>query len=179
MGSQRVRHYCVTFTLHKCVLFVSQSYLTLWDLMDCSLPDSSVHGILQARILEWRTTAFSRGSSRPRHQAQVSCICRHTHIFFTIWAKREDQLGNNKQCYESFRWIAKGLSHTYTSTIFLQADLPSRPPHNTEQSSLCCTVVPFLLSILNTVVCTCGLKFLNRQQLVSVKAVSQECRTMV
>ena len=40
--------------------------LTLCDPMDCSLPDSSVHGILQARILEWVAIPFSRGSSRSR-----------------------------------------------------------------------------------------------------------------
>ena len=43
-----------------------QSCLTLLDLMDCSLPGSSVHGILQARILEWIATSSSRGSSNPR-----------------------------------------------------------------------------------------------------------------
>ena len=42
-----------------------QSCLTLCDPMDCSLPGSSVHGILQARILEWAARRFSRGSSRP------------------------------------------------------------------------------------------------------------------
>ena len=42
---------------------VSQSCLTLCDPMDCSLPGSSVHGILQARILEWVAIPFSRGSS--------------------------------------------------------------------------------------------------------------------
>ena len=41
---------------------------TLSDHMDCSAPDSSVHGILQARILEWVATPFSRGSSPPRDQ---------------------------------------------------------------------------------------------------------------
>ena len=45
---------------------VAQSCLTLWDSMDCSLPGSSLHGILQARVLEWVAIAFSRGSSRPR-----------------------------------------------------------------------------------------------------------------
>ena len=45
-----------------------QSYLTLCNIMDCSLPGSSVHGILQARILEWVAIAFSRGSSKPRDQ---------------------------------------------------------------------------------------------------------------
>ena len=42
---------------------VTQSYPTLWDPMDCSQPGSSVHGILQARILEWVTSPFSRESS--------------------------------------------------------------------------------------------------------------------
>ena len=53
---------------------VSQLYLTLWNPMDCSLPSSSVHGILQARILEWVAVPFSRGSSQPRDWTQVSCI---------------------------------------------------------------------------------------------------------
>ena len=42
--------------------------------MDCSPPDSSIHGILQARILEWVAISSSRGSSQPRDQTQVSCI---------------------------------------------------------------------------------------------------------
>ena len=52
----------------------AQSCLTLCDPMDCSSPGFSVHGILQARILEWFTISFSRGSSRPRDQTQVSRI---------------------------------------------------------------------------------------------------------
>ena len=58
-----------------------KSSLTLCDLMDCI-----VHGILQARILEWVVFPFSRGSSQPRDQAQVSCTASR---FFTSWAKRE------------------------------------------------------------------------------------------
>ena len=42
--------------------------------LDCSLPGSSVYGILQARILEWVAISFSRGSSRLRNQTRVSCI---------------------------------------------------------------------------------------------------------
>ena len=42
---------------------VAQSCLTLCDPVDCSPPDSSIHGILQARILEWVAISFSRGSS--------------------------------------------------------------------------------------------------------------------
>ena len=45
---------------------VAQSCLTLCDPMDCSLPGSTLHGILQAGILEWVAISFSRGSSRPR-----------------------------------------------------------------------------------------------------------------
>ena len=43
--------------------------------MDCSLPGSSVHGIFQARILEWVVISFPRGSSGPRNQTHVSCVC--------------------------------------------------------------------------------------------------------
>ena len=53
---------------------VAQSCPTLCDPVDCSLPGSSVHGILQARILEWVAISFSRGSSRPRDRTQVSHI---------------------------------------------------------------------------------------------------------
>ena len=52
---------------------VAQSCLTLCDPMDCSLPGFSVYGILQARILDWVTISFSRGTSWPRDQTQVSC----------------------------------------------------------------------------------------------------------
>ena len=53
-------HICVVIVV---VVLVAQSYPTLCDLMDYSPPDSSVHGILQARILEWVAILFSRGSS--------------------------------------------------------------------------------------------------------------------
>ena len=53
---------------------VAQSCPTLCDPMDCSLPGSSFHGILQARVLEWVVISFSRGSSRPRDRTQVSRI---------------------------------------------------------------------------------------------------------
>ena len=56
-----------------CVL-VTQSCLTLWDPTDCSPLGSSVHRILQARILEWVAIPFSRGSSRLRERTQASCI---------------------------------------------------------------------------------------------------------
>ena len=65
---------------------VFQSCLTLWDPMDCCLRGSSVHGILQARILEWIAIPFFRGSSQPWDKTQVSGIAGR---FFTIWATSE------------------------------------------------------------------------------------------
>ena len=65
---------------------VAQSCPTPCNPMDCSPPGSSVHGILQAGILEWVTTPSSRGSSQLRDRTQVSCIAGR---FFTIWATRE------------------------------------------------------------------------------------------
>ena len=62
---------------------VTQSCPSLCDPMDYT-----VHGILQARILEWVAFPFSRGSSQPRDWTQVSCI---TGRFFTSWATREVQ----------------------------------------------------------------------------------------
>ena len=53
---------------------VTQSFPTLSDPMDCSLPGFSVHGIFQVRVLEWVAISFSRGSSWPRDQTQVCCI---------------------------------------------------------------------------------------------------------
>ena len=67
---------------------VIQSCPTLCDPMNCSLLGSSVCGILQARILEWVSVPFSRGSSQPRDRTQVSCIAGR---FFTSWATREAQ----------------------------------------------------------------------------------------
>ena len=65
---------------------VTQSCLTLCEPINCSLPSSSVHGILQARVLEWVAISFSRGSSRTRDPTRVSCMAGRR---FTLWAARE------------------------------------------------------------------------------------------
>ena len=54
--------------------YIAQLFLTLCDPLDCSPPGSSVHGILQARILEWVAISSSRGSSQPRDWTHISCI---------------------------------------------------------------------------------------------------------
>ena len=71
-------------------MLVLQSCPTLWDLMDCSPPGSSVHRILQARILEWVAISFSRGSSLPRDRTRVSRILGRR---FNLWATREAHCG--------------------------------------------------------------------------------------
>ena len=88
-----------------------QSCPTLFDPMDCSPPDSSVHGILQARILEWIVIPSSRGSSPPRDGTWVSWVSCMTDWFFTAeplgkplsvlrdhfsleWMVRKTHLGN-------------------------------------------------------------------------------------
>ena len=86
VGLQRVGNDWVTKHSGRWKCESLSSCLTLCNLMDCSLPDSSVHGILQARILEWIAIPFSRGSSQPRDRTWVSCTAGR---FFTVWATRE------------------------------------------------------------------------------------------
>ena len=71
-----------TLNLYSVKVKVTQSFPTLCD------PIDSVHGILQAKILECVAFPFSRWSSQPRDQTQVSCIVGR---FFTSWATREAQ----------------------------------------------------------------------------------------
>ena len=84
----------LTSYINTCTRTTSpQSCLTLCNAMDCSLPGSSVHGILQAGILEWVVMPSSRGSSRPRgwtHVSSISCtgwwvLYRHHHLGSTIY----------------------------------------------------------------------------------------------
>ena len=67
-------------------VLVIQSCPTIWDPMGYSLPGFPVHGILQARTLEWVAISFSKGSSWPRDPALVSHIKGR---LFTTWVTRE------------------------------------------------------------------------------------------
>ena len=71
--------------------------LSFCDPMNCNLPGISVHGILQARTLEWVAISSSKGSYSPRDQTQISCIAGRV---FTIWLTREAE-----SCFlEFFKW---------------------------------------------------------------------------
>ena len=96
---------------------VAQSCPTLCNPMDYSLPGSSVHGIFQARVLEWVAISFSRGSSRPRDRTQVSCTAgRH----FTIWDTRK-ALQNIKNVIISAMFIDRKIQYCQTVS-FSQCD---------------------------------------------------------
>ena len=76
-----VHHACIRSLFSHVWLFATH--------MDCSLPGSSVHGTLQARMLEWVAIPFSRGSTQPKDQTRVSCIAGK---FFAIWDTREARM---------------------------------------------------------------------------------------
>ena len=71
---------------HAILCLVAQSCPTLCTLLECSPPGLSVHGVSQARTLEWVAISFSRGSSWLRNWTRVFCIAGG---FFTSWATRE------------------------------------------------------------------------------------------
>ena len=103
----------ITVLYVNCELLCSITKLcpTLCDHIDCSPPVSSVHGIFQARILEWVTISYSRGSSRPRDGTCVSCI----------------------SCIG--RWILHhcaswGVSHINYNSIKLQGRIPTVAPRD-------------------------------------------------
>ena len=72
----------ILYISNVCVCVLTQSCLPLCNPMDYSPPGSSVQGILQARILEWVATPFSKGSSQLKDQTRVSCTSGR---FFTVY----------------------------------------------------------------------------------------------
>ena len=83
--------------------------------MDCSLPGSTIHGIFQARVLEWVAISFSRGSSWPSNQTWVSHI---TGRRFTIWATREDFIESKRE-----QWAKKEMGKEFEQTFTKEINL--------------------------------------------------------
>ena len=105
--------------MHESESEVAQSCLTLSNRMDRSLPDSSFHGIFQARVLEWDAVAFSAPSTRQPIIYFLFlriCLLRASHI-------NGNQLTNNSLCiwFLSFITMFSSFTHvvTYVSTSFL------------------------------------------------------------
>ena len=114
--------------------------------MDCDPPSSSVHGILQARILEWAAMSFSRRSSWPRDWTQVSHIGGR---LFTDWANREAPVGFSPVQFSrsvvsdsATPWIAAGqasLSITNSRSPLKPMSIESVMPSN--HLILCCPLL--------------------------------------
>ena len=130
-----VYFHLIGYDLYKYKLSVNNSLICWWkwkslsrvwlcDPMDCSPPGFSVHGILQAWILEWVAVHFSRRSSQPRDRTQVSHIAGR---FFTVWATREAQeyqSGSPSPGYLSDPRIELGSSALQADS--LPAELPGK-----------------------------------------------------
>ena len=97
---------------------VAQSRPTLSHPMACSMPSSSVHGISQARILEWVAISFSRGSSWPRDRIHVSCIGR--------WIPYHQTTREALRLWEIFRIIQNSKS----TRSYASENLPLFPRHS-------------------------------------------------
>ena len=103
---------------------------TLCDPVDCSLPGSSICGVLQAKILEWVAISFSRGSSRPRDRTQVSLIAGRR---FTLWATRA--------LIYNIRFSLSDLLHSVTDST-------------STHINCCCSVTKSYLTLCNPMNCS-------------------------
>ena len=108
-----------------------QSFLTLCDPMDGSPPSSSVHGILQARILEWVAMPFSRGSSRPRDETVSLKSPAWGGRLFTSsapWEAPKNTGASNWFEGGGFRWPVHGTNERAPNHI-CSSPFPSLPHH--------------------------------------------------
>ena len=126
---------------------VTKSCLTLCDPMDCSPPGSSVHGISQARILEWDAISFSNGYSRPRDWTQVSCIGRWILYY---WAIREAGLKHNIHTQfrhrTALRYLKEDSGKSFLTFCGSHGATPLPPPC----PALCSVCYRFLINIWNS-----------------------------
>ena len=99
---------------------VTQSCPTLCSPVDCSLPGSSLHGILQVGILEWVSISFSRGSSQPRDRTRVSHIAGRC---FNLWVTMEGSLNQ-----WIFSWSLFTVKIQRSLTVSAMSLLPSWLP---------------------------------------------------
>ena len=104
--------------------------------MDCSPPASSVHGISQARVLEWVAISFSRGSSLPRGHTQVSISAGK---FFTIWATRDKEWPSASLASTPWQpWVVMGAREdTETQRVRLQTPKSQPRSQHLPCSQLC------------------------------------------
>ena len=128
-----VAQLCPTLSVHACIVSIWHAYMhaqslqscpTLCDPVDCRPPGSSVHGILQARILEW-VAVPSRGPCWPRIKPWVSYVADR---FFTIWAIREASITvEHKHGFSSFLHWRWSWNSTTLATFCGELTLLKRP----------------------------------------------------
>ena len=97
-----------------CCFSVAKSLLTPLRPHDCKPPGSSVHGILQAGMLEWVTTSFSRGSSQPRDQTQVSSVAGG----FFLYHWKNEPPASQKDLHQSLTYIIICKKEWDTAMLF-------------------------------------------------------------
>ena len=116
------KHYHDLLSYHSQVkVIVAQSCPILCKPMVCSLPGSSVHGIFQARLLEWVAISFSRGTSRLRDRSLVSRICRQT-------LYRLSHKGSPQEYRSGLHFLLQGIFLTQGSNLhFLHWQVDSLP----------------------------------------------------
>ena len=115
---------------HDAILcLVAQLCLTLCDPMDCSPPGSSVHGILQARILEWIAMPSSRGPSRARDWTRISCVSCIADGFFmhrVTWEAQPNKWINRLKIYIAGNSLALQWLGPHTLTAEGAGSISSR-----------------------------------------------------
>ena len=107
---------------------VTQSFPTLCDPMDCSLPGSLVHGILQARMLEWVSVPFSRGSSWPRDRTQVSRFGR-----WVLYHQHHLGSGNNRYMAPKYTFLLEQVGREIVSRLNFLVENAQNSPWNVIQ----------------------------------------------
>ena len=135
---------CVSF---RCAYVLSHVWFC--DTMYCSPPGSSIHGIFQARILEWVALSFSRGPSWPRDWTSVSCISCFGRRILYHYATWEASFRCTAKWFQVYIYI---YIYIYHISILFQLLFPYRLLQNIKYSSLCYTVGPCWLSVLHIAV---------------------------
>ena len=128
-----------------CVCFVAQSCLILCYSLDSSSTGSSVHGIFQARILEWVAMHSSRGSFWPRDRTCISCVSCIASELFTPWATAGGFITP---------WAIRGGMYIYIHTLF-QILFHYKVLQDTENSTLSYILGFCYLYVLYKAVCIC------------------------
>ena len=107
----------------------TQSCLNICNPMDCSLPGASVHGIFQARILEWVAISYPRGSSWSRDWTQVSyisCIARQILYHCTTWKilkKKKKKKSPSSSAWTSIKYECSLIFQSYLPLVLLTVSL--------------------------------------------------------